>query len=113
MKLFGFVGTAHKPSYTANIMEKLSEELKRKGIIDTSVIVTGSDADVTMCKGCLSCYQSGNCVFDDSDDMSKLMTRQLESYWTSNGGTKISLGLKSMQTILMMWRNYLQIQNNK
>lgn len=79
MKLFGFAGTAHTPSYTASIMEKLSDELKRNGVIDTSVIVRGSDINVTMCKGCLSCYQSGNCVFDDCDGMSRLKNEILSS----------------------------------
>ncbi len=79
MKLFGFAGTAHKPSYTANIIEKLSDELKREGVIDTAVIFKGSDVDVTMCKGCLSCYQCGNCILDAHDDMSRLKNEILSS----------------------------------
>lgn len=79
MKLFGFAGTAHKPSYTAGIMEQLSNKLKTEGIIDTSVIVKASDIDVSMCKGCLSCYQCGKCVLDNNDDMSRLKNELLSS----------------------------------
>lgn len=79
MKLFGFAGTAHKPSYTAEIMEKLSEELKREGVIDTAVIIKGSDVDVSMCKGCLSCYGCGTCVLDAQDDMEMIRNEMLSS----------------------------------
>ena len=79
MKLFGFAGTAHKPSFTAGIIERLSDELKKECVIDTAVIVRASDADIMMCKGCLSCYQSGKCVFDDQDDMTNLKNELLSS----------------------------------
>lgn len=79
MKLFGFAGTAHKPSYTAEIMEKLSDELKKEGIIDTAVIIEGSDVDVSMCKGCLSCYGCGKCVLDAQDDMEMIRNEMLSS----------------------------------
>jgi len=79
MKLFGFAGTAHKPSYTAEIMEKLSEELKREGVIDTAVIIKGSEVDVSMCKGCLSCYGCGKCILDAQDDMEMIRNEMLSS----------------------------------
>ena len=79
MKLFGFAGTMHTPSDTAEIMERFSDELKKAGIIDTSVIVKASDVDVSMCKGCLSCYHCGKCVFDEQDDMARLKKEIIDS----------------------------------
>lgn len=79
MKLFGYAGTMHTPSFTESIIRRLAEKCSEKGIITEQTIETSVTAPIELCTGCLGCYKNGICHNDKKDSMGYLRQQLLDA----------------------------------
>ena len=65
MKVVGINGSARNDGNTAIIINKVFDELNKKGI-ETELIQL-ADYEIQPCKGCFACKGRGNCVFTNDE----------------------------------------------
>lgn len=81
MKIFCYIGSNNgEKSTTALIAKELIKMIvaKRKGQVEYS-IYTGKDTKIHECSGCLQCFGTGSCPYDQSDDMGEIKKKMLEA----------------------------------
>ena len=63
MKVIGFIGSPRKNGNTAWVVNRILEGAKERGA--ETECWHSCDLDISPCKGCLSCVESGNCAIGD------------------------------------------------
>ena len=76
MKVVGINGSARNDGNTAIIINKVFDELNKKGI-ETELIQL-ADYEIQPCKGCFACKGRGNCVFTN-DEFVKIFRHLVEA----------------------------------
>lgn len=104
MKIIGFTGSPRKEGNTAWAVNRILEGAKEKGA-ETECWYSGS-LNISPCKGCLSCVESGKCVVND--DMQKLYDALSEADALVLG-SPIYMGQMSGQTKVFTDRLFAQI----
>ena len=83
IKIFSFAAScAAKKSHTAEMSDILAEAFREKarsiGEEISYECMTGADLRVGYCRSCLSCFKTGICPLDKSDDMPVLRQKMLD-----------------------------------
>ncbi|MBE6034136.1 MAG: flavodoxin family protein [Clostridiales bacterium] len=78
-KILAIIGSNHDPSNTREIVEDVFKKLEYSGMKYEYEAIQLKDYHILECNGCLNCFFTGNCVYDNLDDTTYILDKIYET----------------------------------